>query len=78
VFPMVNMFVLMGFWCAIIVVLEFLLWQIFRAKLVRISLPMLEHKNVWWRSVSILQLRIFAIVHTLLMVGVVVLLHVTA
>jgi hypothetical protein len=72
---MSSLLIAIGSWVLLIVVLEWIMWVLFRRKFAQISLPNGAHDRTMFHLFTIGRMRIFALFHTLLLIAAVVLSH---
>ncbi|PIQ76073.1 hypothetical protein COU78_06435 [Candidatus Peregrinibacteria bacterium CG10_big_fil_rev_8_21_14_0_10_49_24] len=61
-------------WSTIIVLLELIMWRLFRRKVVKVCLPMGDDWS-FCRSLTVAKLRIFTVLHTLFLLCVIFVFH---
>ena len=72
---MSSLFIAIGSWILLIVILEWLMWTLFRRKFAQISLPTSFNDRTIFHLFTLGRMRIFALLHTLLLMAAVVVSH---
>ncbi|MDD4628282.1 MAG: hypothetical protein PHE68_02705 [Candidatus Peribacteraceae bacterium] len=72
---MPSLFIAIGSWVLLIVILEWFMWVLFRRKFTEISLPTAFSDRTIFHLFTIGRMRIFALLHTLLLIAVIVVSH---
>lgn len=72
---MSSLLIAIGSWVLLIVVLEWIMWMLFRRKFAQISLPSGAHDRTMFHLFTIGRMRIVALIHTLTLITVIVISH---
>jgi len=70
-----SLFIAIGSWTLLTVILEWLMWMLFRRKFAQICLPTSFNDRTIFHLFTIGRMRIFAVFHTLLMIAAIVVSH---